>query len=78
MTRTPGTDVLAEFRAGLITGRPGARISAHLARCERCTAVDDQLAGVRSLLASVPALAMPDSVARRLDTVLAAEVARQG
>jgi hypothetical protein len=71
------TDVLAEFRAGLITGRRGARIAAHLAGCGRCTVVDEQLAGVRSLLASVPAPSMPDSVARRLDTVLAAEVAQR-
>jgi hypothetical protein len=71
------TDLLAEFRAGLITGRRGTRIAAHLADCERCTVVDEQLAGVRSLLASVPAPAMPDSVARRLDTVLAAEVAER-
>ena len=71
------TDVLAEFRAGLITGRRGARITAHLAGCERCTELDDQLAGVSALLASVPAPAMPDSVARRLDTVLAAEVAQR-
>jgi len=71
------TDVLAEFRAGLITGRRGARIAAHLAGCGRCTVVDEQLAGVRTLLASVPAPAMPDSVARRLDTVLAAEVAQR-
>jgi len=70
-------DVLAEFRAGLISGRRGTRIAAHLAGCERCTALDEQLAGVCSLLASVPALAMPDSVARRLDTVLAAEVAHR-
>ena len=70
-------DVLAEFRAGLVSGRRGTRIAAHLAGCERCTALDEQLAGVRSLLASVPALAMPDSVARRLDTVLAAEVAQR-
>jgi hypothetical protein len=69
------TDVLAEFRAGLITGRRGARITAHLAGCDRCTTLDDQLAGVSVLLASVPAPAIPDSVARRLDTVLAAEVA---
>ena len=52
------TDVLAEFRAGLITGRRGARITAHLGGCERCTALDEQLVGVRSLLASVPAPAM--------------------
>jgi hypothetical protein len=73
----PDTDVLAEFRAGLITGRRGAKITAHLACCERCTAVDDQLAGVSAVLASVPAPAMPDGVAQRLDTVLAAEVANR-
>jgi hypothetical protein len=73
----PDTDVLAEFRAGLITGRRGARITAHLGSCERCTALDEQLAGVRSLLASVPAPTLPDSVAQRLDTVLAAEVAQR-
>jgi hypothetical protein len=71
------TDVLAEFRAGLITGRRGARITAHLGGCERCTALDEQLAGVRSLLASVPAPTLPDSVAQRLDTVLAAEVTQR-
>lgn len=69
-------EVLAEFRAGLITGRRGARITAHLAGCDRCTALGDQLAGVSALLASVPVPAMPDSVAQRLDTVLAAETAR--
>jgi len=68
-------DVLAEFRAGLITGRRGREIAAHLAGCDRCTALDDKLAGVCSLLASVPAPAMPDSVARRLDIALAAEAA---
>ena len=71
------TDVLAEFRAGLITGRHGAKIAAHLAGCDPCTALDDQLAGVSALLASVPAPAMPDSVAQRLDAALAAEVARK-
>jgi len=69
-------EVLAEFRAGLIAGRRGARITAHLAGCDRCTALGDQLAGVSVLLASVPLSAMPDSLAQRLDTVLAAEAAR--
>jgi hypothetical protein len=70
-------DVLAEYRAGLITGRRGTKIAAHLAGCDRCTALDDQLAGVSALLASVPAPPMPDIVAQRLDTVLAAEVTRK-
>jgi hypothetical protein len=71
------TNVLAEFRAGLITGRRGVKITAHLAGCDRCTALDDELAGVSMLLASVPAPPMPDSVAQRLDTVLAAEVTKK-
>jgi hypothetical protein len=71
----PDSDVLAEFRAGLVTGRSGARISAHLAACERCAGLSDQLAEVSALLAAVPAPAMPDAVARRLEGVLAAEAA---
>ena len=69
--------VLAEFRAGLITGRRGARIGAHLVACDRCAALGDELAGVSALLATVPAPAMPDSVAQRLDAALAAEVAQK-
>jgi hypothetical protein len=69
----PDSEVLAEFRAGLVTGRRGARISAHLAACERCTGVCDQLAEISTLLAAVPASAMPDAVAQRLESVLAAE-----
>jgi hypothetical protein len=71
------TDVLAEFRAGLITGRRRRAITAHLTGCARCTAADGQLAELSALLAAVPAPVMPDSVAQRLDAALAAEVAHQ-
>jgi hypothetical protein len=70
-------DVLAEFRAGLITGRRGARVAAHLAECERCSALSDDLAQVSVLLAAVPVPGLPESVAHRLDSVLAAEVAHE-
>ena len=73
----PDSEVLAEFRAGLITGRSGARISGHLAACERCAGLSDQLAEISTLLAAVPAPAMPDAVARRLEGVLAAEAANR-
>lgn len=73
----PDTDVLADFRAGLVTRRRAAMITAHLADCARCAALADELAGVSALLAAVPAPAMPDRVAQRLDTVLAAEVAHR-
>lgn len=73
----PDSDVLAEYREGLISGRRGARITAHLAACDQCAALGDQLAEVSVLLASAPVPVMPDSVARRLDTVLAAEAAQR-
>jgi len=71
------TDVLAEFRAGLITGRRRRAIAAHLADCARCTAADGQLAELSALLAAIAAPVMPDSVTQRLDAALAAEVARR-
>ena len=73
----PDSEVLAEFRAGLIAGRHGARISAHLAACERCAGLCGQLAEISALLAAVPAPAMPEAVARRLEGVLAAEAAQR-
>ena len=73
----PDSDVLAEFCAGLVTGRRGARISAHLAACERCAGVCDQLTEVSVLLAAVPVPAVPDALAQRLEDVLAAEAAQR-
>ena len=63
----PDPEVLAEFRAGLITGRPGARISAHLATCDQCAGLCGELAEISALLAAAPPAAMPDRVAQRLD-----------
>jgi len=70
-------EVLAEFRAGLITGRRGRALSAHLAECDRCTALDADLAGLSALLAAVPPPTLPADLANRLDMVLAAEVAER-
>jgi len=73
----PDSGVLAEFRAGIIDGRRGARISAHLATCEHCADLCDSLAEVSVLIGAVPVPVMPDQVVRRLDGVLAAEAARR-
>jgi hypothetical protein len=70
-------DALAEFRAGLITGRRGRAIGAHLAGCAECAALGERLAQVSALLAAGPVPAMPDAVARRLDTALAAEAEKR-
>ena len=68
-------NALAELNAGLINGRQATRIHAHLAECQHCAQVSVGLADVRALLAAVPPPAMPDTVARRLDTAIAAEAA---
>ncbi len=73
----PDSDVLAEFRAGLVTGRRSKQVAAHLAACDRCTAADGQLAEVSVLLAAAPPPVLPERLAERLDTVLAAELARR-
>jgi len=69
-------DVLAEYRAWLITGRRRRAIAAHLSGCAECAALDARLAQVSALLAATPAPSMPDAVTRRLDDALAAEVHR--
>ena len=73
----PESGVLAEFRAGLVTGRRQASIASHLEACDRCAGLSDQLGEIPVLLAAAPSSAMPDDVARRLDLVLAAEAAKR-
>jgi hypothetical protein len=73
----PESGVLAEFRAGLVTGRRRASIASHLEACDRCAGLSDQLGEIPALLAAAPAPAMPDDVTRRLDLVLAAEAAKR-
>lgn len=65
-------DILAEYRAGLITGRRGRGIAAHLSGCAACTALGARLAQVSVLLAAAPAPALPDALTRRIDSALAA------
>jgi len=75
----PGTEALAEYRAGLIGGFRRRRLAAHVAGCAQCASASEQLDAVGSVLASVPAPVMPDEVEHRIAAALAAEAtARQG
>jgi hypothetical protein len=71
----PDADTLAACREGLLGRRRSARIRGHLARCSRCASLDRELTAVTTLLASAPAPKIPDQLAARLDSVLAAESA---
>jgi hypothetical protein len=73
----PESDVLAGFQAGLVTGRRRASIASHLATCDHCAGLSDQLGEIPALLATAPVPVMPHDVARRLDLVLAAEAEKR-
>jgi hypothetical protein len=60
-----------------VTGRRRAAIASHLAACDRCAGLSDQLGELTALLAAGRPPAMPDDVARRLDLVLATEAANR-
>jgi len=71
----PDTEALASFRAGLIGGFRGRRLAAHIADCARCASVSDQLGAVSSMLASVPAAALPEAFQSQITAAIAAEAA---
>jgi hypothetical protein len=68
-------ETLAAFREELLSRRKAARVSAHLAACPRCAALDAQLAEVSALLTRSTAPPMPDALTARIEAAIAAEAA---
>jgi hypothetical protein len=68
---------LARFRQGDLSPRRSSRIGAHLARCARCQALSEDLAGVTRLLASVHPPPIPEHLEARIHTALTTEAARR-
>ena len=66
---------LAAFREELLSARKAARVSAHLAACPRCAALDAQLAEVTTMLHRATAPPMPDALTARIQAALATEAA---
>lgn len=66
-------ETLAAFREDLLSSRKAGRVSAHLAGCPRCAALDAQLAEVTSLLSHTSAPPMPAALTVRIEAALAAE-----
>jgi anti-sigma factor RsiW len=75
MTRHVSAETMAGFRQGELSPRRTARIGAHLAGCDRCRALDEDLAGVRTLLAGAQPPPIPEHLAARIQTALATEAA---
>jgi hypothetical protein len=64
---------LAAFREELLSARKAAQVSAHLAACPRCAALEAQLAEVTAILNRATAPPMPDALTARIQAALAAE-----
>src|SRR5260221_561100 len=78
MTRHIGAETLARFRQGDLSPRRNARIRAHLGGCARCSDLNEDLAGVTTLLAGAQPPPIPEHLAARIQTALATEAARRG
>jgi hypothetical protein len=66
---------LAAFREELLSARKAAQVSAHLAACPRCAALEAQLAQVTTLLQHATTPPMPDALTARIQAALTAEAA---
>jgi hypothetical protein len=75
LTRHVSAETMAGFRLGELSPRKNSRISAHLADCDRCRTLDEDLAGVRTLLAGAQPPPIPEHLAARIQTALATEAA---
>jgi hypothetical protein len=71
-------ETLALHRDGAVSASEAASIAAHLATCERCSAIDAQLAGLPRLLGAAPPPPMPPEVLVRLQMAIASESAARG
>jgi hypothetical protein len=76
MTRHVSAETMAGFRQGGLSPRKSSRISAHLAGCVRCRTLDEDLAGVRTLLADAQPPPIPEHLAARIQTAAASRVVR--
>jgi len=65
-------ETLAAFREELLSRRKAARVSAHLAACSRCAALDARLGEVSALLTRSTAPPMPDALTARIQAAIAA------
>ena len=75
LTRHVSAETIAEFRQGDLSPRKNSGIGAHLAGCARCRTLDEDLAGVSTLLAGTQPPPIPDHFTARIHTALTTEAA---
>ena len=70
-------DELADVAEGLLDPERATAAESHIARCPECQTHSDALRQVTATLRAEPAAPMPETVARRLNEVIAAKSARR-
>jgi hypothetical protein len=65
------TDTLADHAEGVLDPDRDARVRDHLSSCAQCRDVVDQLAGITTILSSLPEPSMPDDVSARIEASIA-------
>jgi hypothetical protein len=70
-------ETMARYREGDLNQRRTSHISTHLAGCDRCSALSQDLGGVTTLLASADPPPMPEDLTARITSAIAAESARR-
>jgi len=70
-------ETMARYRKGDLNQRRTSHIGTHLAGCERCSALNEDLGGVTTLLVGVHPPPMPEDLTARITSAIAAESARR-
>ncbi len=70
-------ETMARYRQGDLNQRRTSHISTHLAGCNRCSALNEDLGGVTTLLAGVHPPPMPEDLTARIASAIAAESAKR-
>ncbi|HEX6444797.1 MAG TPA: zf-HC2 domain-containing protein [Streptosporangiales bacterium] len=65
------TDTLADHAEGVLDPERDARVRGHLSSCAQCRDVVDQLAGITTMLSSLPEPSMPKDVSARIEASIA-------
>ncbi|MGW6464833.1 anti-sigma factor family protein [Streptomyces rubiginosohelvolus] len=74
LAQHPEVSEISDLTEGLLTPSRTAEVQQHLAECDLCAEVRDSLEEVRGLLGTMPdPEPMPEDIAARIDTALAAE-----
>jgi hypothetical protein len=69
----PSANQLASLAVGELRPRKAAKIEAHVAQCEQCTRICQQLGAIRAVLASTSYPPMPDNLSARIGSAISRE-----